>query len=68
MSADVRLGTDSTSDKNPGKNRSNLACVAVHIVRCCSSRLSSSAGGETRILAAFITKTTFFSDSETASY
>jgi hypothetical protein len=41
--------------------------VAVHKVRWCSSRWSSWEGG-TRMFAAFITRTTFLRDSETASY
>lgn len=60
-------GVGITSVRNPGRKRSSLACVAVHKVRWCSSRWSSWEGG-TRIFAAFITRTTFLRDSETASY
>jgi hypothetical protein len=60
-------GVGITSVRNPGRKRSSLACVAVHKVRWCSSRWSSWEGG-TRMFAAFITRTTFLRDSETASY
>ena len=56
-----------TSSRKPGRKRSIRSCVAVHKARCCSSLESSFSGGS-KSPAAFMTKSTFLSDSGTASY
>lgn len=56
------------SSKKPGKNRSMRSCVAAHTDACRSLRTSSGEVGGTSSPVAFITSSTFFRDSGTASY
>lgn len=67
MGGDGGGGWGINSSKKPGRKSSILSCVACHSANC--SELSCSPSrGRTRIPEAFMTKTTFFSDSGTASY
>lgn len=61
-------GVGTMSSKKPGRNRSMRSCVAAHTDAWRSLRTSSGEVGGTSSPVAFITSSTFFRDSGTASY